>query len=96
MDETDLSPLLGQLETNLEDLEAALEPLLRNNLSEIAAKLPLLDKAKLHVLVTYAIESILFCAVSFSVWSGTKSLLILHHSLPTIEWYQRKGASGLS
>ncbi|KAI9784720.1 MAG: hypothetical protein M1816_000723 [Peltula sp. TS41687] len=60
MDVADLSPLLGQLENNLEDLEIALEPLLRHNLSEISAKLPLLDKAKLHVLVTYAIESILF------------------------------------
>lgn len=66
MDVTDLSPLLGQLEDNIEDLETALEPLLRKSLSEVSAKLPLLDKAKLYVLVTYAIESILFCAVSIS------------------------------
>ena len=65
MDVPNLTPLLERLETNVDDLEIALEPLLRRALSESSAKLPLLDKAKLYVLVTYAIESILFCATSF-------------------------------
>jgi exosome complex protein LRP1 len=34
---------------------------LKSALSETSSKLPLLDKAKLYVLVTYAIESMLFC-----------------------------------
>ncbi len=64
MDTVDLVPLLEQLEDNIDDLQEVLEPLLKAALSETAAKLPLLDKAKLYVVVTYAIESILFCEPS--------------------------------
>lgn len=61
METTDLVPLIEQLDDNVDDLEEALESLLKGNLSETTGKLPLLDKAHLYVLVTYAIESILFC-----------------------------------
>ncbi len=61
MDVPDLTPLLEQLNVNIDNLEDALEPLLQHALSERAAALPLLDRAKLYVLVTYTIESILFC-----------------------------------
>jgi exosome complex protein LRP1 len=59
--ERNLIPLLQQLGDNVDDLKDALAPLLQSSLPETAAKLPLLDKAKCYVLVTYAIESILFC-----------------------------------
>ncbi len=61
METIDLVPLIESLDDNLNDLEEALEPLLKSALSDTAGKLPLLDKAQLYVLVTYAIESILFC-----------------------------------
>ena len=61
MDTAELSPLLDQLELQIDDLRDALEPLLATALSHHAAKLPLLDKAKLYLLITYAIESLLFC-----------------------------------
>lgn len=61
MDTSDLVPLIELLDDNIDDLEDALSPLLKNALSDKAGKLPLLDKAQLYVLVTYAIESILFC-----------------------------------
>ena len=61
MEFTDLVPLTELLDDNIDDLEEALEPLLRSSLSDTAGKLPLLDKAQLYVLVTYAFESILFC-----------------------------------
>lgn len=61
MEITDLVPLIESLDDNIDDLEEALEPLLQSALSDTAGKLPLLDKAQLYVLVTYAIESILFC-----------------------------------
>lgn len=61
METLDLSPLLEQLDDNIDDLEEALSPLLQGPLSHTAGKLPLLDKAQLYVLVTYAIESTLFC-----------------------------------
>lgn len=61
MDTTDLTPLIDLLEDSIDDLEEALLPLLKGALSDTAGKLPLLDKAQLYVLVTYAVESILFC-----------------------------------
>ncbi|KKZ64549.1 hypothetical protein EMCG_01428 [[Emmonsia] crescens] len=60
METTDLTPLLEQLEDNIDDLEDVLEPLLGQPLSATTQKMPVLDKAKLHVLITYAIESMLF------------------------------------
>ena len=61
MESIDLVPLIESLDDNIDDLEEALQPLLKNALSDATGKLPLLDKAQLYVLVTYAIESILFC-----------------------------------
>lgn len=61
MDSTKVLSLLETLDDEVDDLEESLAPLLKTALSESASKLPLLDKAKLYVLVTYAIESLLFC-----------------------------------
>lgn len=71
MDVADLNPLVEDLETNIDDLEAALEPLLKTALSEQAAKLSTLEKAKLYTLVTYAIESSLFCRHGLSNYFNT-------------------------
>lgn len=60
MDSSNVLQLLEQLDDEIDDLEESLAPLLKTALSESASKLPLLDKAKLYVLVTYAIESIIF------------------------------------
>ncbi len=67
METADLIPLIGVLDDNIDDLEGALEPILSTTLSTTAGKLPLLDKAQLFVLVTYAIESILFCMSASSM-----------------------------
>jgi len=64
MDSTKVLSLLETLDDEIDDLEEALSPLLKAALSETSSKLPLLDKAKLYVLVTYAIESMLFCEYS--------------------------------
>ena len=61
MDAAELLPLIDQLEVQIDDLRDVLEPLLSTALSHHATQLPLLDKAKLYVLATYAIESLLFC-----------------------------------
>ncbi|KAG0650496.1 Exosome complex [Hyphodiscus hymeniophilus] len=60
MDTSRVLSLLETLDDEIDDLEEATLPLVKAPLSETASKLPLLDKAKLYVLVTYAIESILF------------------------------------
>ncbi|KAH7381759.1 Sas10/Utp3/C1D family-domain-containing protein [Cadophora sp. MPI-SDFR-AT-0126] len=60
MDSTKVMSLLETLDDEIDDLEESLQPFLKTALSEFASKLPLLDKAKLYVLVTYAIESMLF------------------------------------
>ena len=71
METTDLVPMIELLDDNIDDLEEALEPLMKAALSDSAGKLPVLDKAQLYVLVTYAIESILFCVYSviYQSWS---------------------------
>lgn len=61
MDTSDLTPLLEQLEDDIDDIDEVLEPLLTQTLSATTKKMPLMDKAKLHVLITYTIESLLFC-----------------------------------
>ncbi|TQS38763.1 hypothetical protein Golomagni_00723 [Golovinomyces magnicellulatus] len=60
MDCSKVLDLLETLDDEIDDLEESLAPLLQANLSSTASKFPLLDKAKLYVLSTYAIESLLF------------------------------------
>lgn len=62
MDSVDLLPLIEQLDDNIDDLEETLIPFIKGALSDNASTLPLLDKAQLYVLITYAIESIIFCS----------------------------------
>jgi hypothetical protein len=70
--------LLEQLDDEIDDLEEAISPLIKGPLSESVSKLPLLDKAKLYVLVTYAIESMLFCKWQFPT-SRRRYLILLQH-----------------
>lgn len=60
MDVTDITSHLDRLDGDIDRLEETLKPIL-TDLSEVASKLPLLDKAKLYVLATYSIENALFC-----------------------------------
>ncbi|PYI07126.1 hypothetical protein BO78DRAFT_396694 [Aspergillus sclerotiicarbonarius CBS 121057] len=60
MEAADLLPLLEQLDDNIDDLEEALKPILDSSVVATSKKLPVLDKAKFHVLVTYALESLIF------------------------------------
>ncbi|KAF8853957.1 hypothetical protein BDZ45DRAFT_657289 [Acephala macrosclerotiorum] len=60
MDSTKVAALLELLDDEIDELEESLAPLIKTALSETSSRLPLLDKAKLYVLVTYAIESMLF------------------------------------
>ena len=70
MEASDIESLLETLDENVDDLEQALSPGLLESLSNFASKLPLLDRARLYVLWTYAIESVIFCMplCSFSVF----------------------------
>jgi exosome complex protein LRP1 len=60
MDSSDVKELVEDMTVSIDDLEASLAPLLNATLSSSTSKLPLLDKAKLYVLATYAIDSVLF------------------------------------
>lgn len=62
MDTADLLPLLEQLDDHVDDLEEALEPILGQSLSKLSKNLPVMDKAKLHVLITYTLDSLIFCS----------------------------------
>ncbi|KAJ0422122.1 Sas10/Utp3/C1D family-domain-containing protein [Aspergillus carlsbadensis] len=60
METADLVPLLEQLDDNVDQLEEVLAPILRSTVVETSKKLPVLDKAKFHVMITYALESLIF------------------------------------
>ncbi|KAK0628665.1 Sas10/Utp3/C1D family-domain-containing protein [Bombardia bombarda] len=62
MDITDITPQLDQLDIDLKQLQEALKPLL-GDVGDVSSRLPLLDKAKLYVLFSYAIESLLFSSL---------------------------------
>ncbi|KAK1826706.1 Sas10/Utp3/C1D family-domain-containing protein [Podospora conica] len=62
MDVSDITPELEQLDVDMDKLQEALQPLL-GDMGDISSKLPLLDKAKLYVLVSYALESIIFSSL---------------------------------
>lgn len=66
MDVSDITPQLDQLEEQLNKAQEVLGPLL-GDIGDISGKLPLLDKAKLYVLVSYTIESLLFCKTCSSL-----------------------------
>ncbi|KAF7531713.1 hypothetical protein G7Z17_g13709 [Cylindrodendrum hubeiense] len=61
-DVKDITPDLDRLDSQLDGLEDALQPLL-GNLEGMSSELPLLDKAKLFSLTAYAIESLLFSSL---------------------------------
>ncbi|EXJ95065.1 hypothetical protein A1O1_00183 [Capronia coronata CBS 617.96] len=60
MDTKSLLALVEQLEDNIDDLEDNLQPLTEGALATTTKKLPVLDRAKLNVLLVYSIESLLF------------------------------------
>ncbi|KAJ9252343.1 hypothetical protein DTO207G8_1942 [Paecilomyces variotii] len=60
MESAELIPLLDRLEENVDDLEEVLQPLLKRPLADTSRKLPVMDRAKLHVLITYTLESLIF------------------------------------
>ncbi|KAF1809870.1 hypothetical protein P152DRAFT_451533 [Eremomyces bilateralis CBS 781.70] len=62
----DLEDLIATLSGNIDDLEGGLLPILKSSVSKSSSKLPLLDKAKLYVLICYTIESIIFSSLRLS------------------------------
>ena len=61
MDTENLLPLLEQLDDNMDDLEDALQPMLDSSLNKMSKNMPIMDRAKIHVLTTYALEALIFC-----------------------------------
>lgn len=90
MDPTKILSLLEQLDDDIDDIEDAVAPFIQKTIPEFASKLPLLDKAKLYTLVTYAIESILFCTIFHHFISVAFRPCILIHfgSIPSTQWCQ--------
>lgn len=70
MEVSEFLSLLEDLEDNIDDLEDALEPLLTTALSLTTKKLPVLDRAKLYVLIVYSIESLIFCSFTSLIRSS--------------------------
>ena len=59
-----ISELIDQLDDNLDNLQEALKGILNKSLTEVAASYSMLDRAKFYILITYAIESAVFCTYS--------------------------------
>jgi hypothetical protein len=92
MESSGLLTLLEQLDDEIDDLEESLAPVLNTALAATSSKLPLLDKAKLYILVTYGIESVLFCRLlGLTLWR-LKVYSQNFHSVPTVEWCQSSRA----
>lgn len=53
-------PLLERLDDDIDDIEEILEPMLSQSLSKLSKNLPVMDKAKIYVLITYTLESLIF------------------------------------
>ncbi|KAM5442488.1 hypothetical protein MferCBS31731_002366 [Microsporum ferrugineum] len=100
---TDLKPLLEQLEDDIDDIEDALEPLLEHGLAATSQKLPLMEKAKLHVLLTYSIESLIFSylclndvdAKEHPVFKELARVRQYHEKIKTLEAPQEKRTMAL-
>lgn len=94
MESADLIPLIEQLDDNVDDLEEALAPILESTVIESSKKLPVLDKAKFHVLITYALESLIFCTVNYLTISTMSELTDCFHSVLTPTRCKSYRASG--
>jgi exosome complex protein LRP1 len=66
MDSAEVHSLIEDLDSSIDDLEDALKPLLSASISTTAAGLSVLERAKLYVLITYTIESLIFSHVRLS------------------------------
>jgi exosome complex protein LRP1 len=77
MDSAALVSLIEKLDDDIDDLEEALLPLIETSIAETAGKMPLLDRAKFYALTTYAIESIIFCSLSFGDVTQRERLMIV-------------------
>lgn len=80
METVDLVLSLQTLDNDVDRLEEAVAPLINGALADAASKLPVLDKAQLYVLVTYAIETAIFCQL-YTIHRFTSSLNVI--SIPT-------------
>lgn len=64
--ETNLPDLTDDFASTIDDLSDALSPILSTPLTSLNSTLPTLDKAKLHILTAYTLESLLFSALQAS------------------------------
>ncbi|KAL4924919.1 Sas10/Utp3/C1D family protein [Aspergillus undulatus] len=60
MESANITMLLEQLDDDVDNLEEVIAPILESSVIETSKKLPVLDKAKFHVVITYALESLIF------------------------------------
>lgn len=61
METVDILPLLDQLDDDIDDVEEVIDSVLPKSLTETSQKLPVLDKAKFHIGIVYALETLIFC-----------------------------------
>ena len=92
MDAPQLPATIEQLSDNLDDVEAALKPLLNSPINETFEKHSLLERAQLCVLVTSTIESLLYCVFTGNI---LEVLATKPSSLAASPWHRCEESSGL-
>jgi exosome complex protein LRP1 len=83
---------LESLDIHIDNLESSLRPFIKNTLAASTSKLPLLDRAKIYVLIVYAVEATLFCISCLKLQMNDTDI----HSICAASWRRGQGASGLS
>ena len=94
METVDILPLLDQLDDDVDDVEEVLSSVLSKSLAETSQKLPVLDRAKFHIGIVYALETLIFCMgwvlIEDEYWLLTLSSLLEAswnrcHTAPSIQ-----------
>lgn len=66
LDRQEALELLDDLSDEIDELNEVAGPILKSSITEAASKLSVIDKTKFYVMISYTLESIIFCTLSLS------------------------------
>jgi len=66
LDRQEALELLVDLSDEIDELNEVTGPILKSSIAEAASKLSVIDKTKFYVMISYTLESIIFCTLSLS------------------------------
>lgn len=66
LDRQEALELLDDLSDEIDELSEVAGPILKSSITEAASKLSVIDKTKFYIMISYTLESIIFCTLSLS------------------------------